>query len=225
MASHGIRRLLLGGASRRWFNIVYGFCSVFQTCLVLYCEWLPLAWRLVRSRMLYLPTALSGEIPCTVVYIGVLLWISSVLDIPWSIYRTFVLEESHGFNKQTGEGFVSDILTTVDARSVDRSRETLSCCAVDVGRDLPAADRRKLHLDSAALGPLAARLPVAVLPGAESVYDDDLSHRHRPALQQIRAARSGQGSLPSVCAERQGVRNRDRSEIGLRPWHRVWDFR
>ena len=55
---------------------------------------------------------------CTIVYINVLMWISSVLDIPWSIYQTFILEESHGFNKQKGGGFVSDVLTTVDTRFI-----------------------------------------------------------------------------------------------------------
>uniref|UniRef100_T1JP94 CAAX prenyl protease n=1 Tax=Strigamia maritima TaxID=126957 RepID=T1JP94_STRMM len=34
--------------------------------------------------------------------------ISTVLDIPWSVYNTFVIEQRHGFNKQTPGFFVLD---------------------------------------------------------------------------------------------------------------------
>jgi STE24 endopeptidase len=43
-------------------------------------------------------------------YIGTLLLAQSVVDMPFSIYRTFVIEEKFGFNKTTRGVFVSDLL-------------------------------------------------------------------------------------------------------------------
>ena len=39
--------------------------------------------------------------------------VSWLTDLPWSLYGTFVLEERHGFNKQTPALFVMDTLKTV----------------------------------------------------------------------------------------------------------------
>lgn len=36
-----------------------------------------------------------------------------VMGLPWSIYSTFVIEQRHGFNKQTPGIFVFDILKSV----------------------------------------------------------------------------------------------------------------
>ena len=38
----------------------------------------------------------------TVVFLLLVLTYSTITEIPWSVYSTFVLEEKHGFNKQVG---------------------------------------------------------------------------------------------------------------------------
>ena len=40
-------------------------------------------------------------IVCGVLYIGVLLLLQSLIDLPFSLYKTFVIEEKFGFNKTT----------------------------------------------------------------------------------------------------------------------------
>lgn len=45
-----------------------------------------------------------------ILYIGALLLMQSVIDLPFSIYKTFVIEEKFGFNKTTPVVFVTDIL-------------------------------------------------------------------------------------------------------------------
>ncbi|GBO39898.1 CAAX prenyl protease 1, partial [Araneus ventricosus] len=35
-------------------------------------------------------------------------FITTIIDLPWSLYSTFVIEERHGFNKQTLGFFVKD---------------------------------------------------------------------------------------------------------------------
>ena len=48
-----------------------------------------------------------------VLYIGSLLLMQSVVDLPFTLYRTFVIEEKFGFNKTTPAVFVADIFKTL----------------------------------------------------------------------------------------------------------------
>jgi len=51
-----------------------------------------------------------GSIPTGLIFMGLLLFGSHILLIPFSIYGTFVIEEKYGFNKTTPKTFVLDIL-------------------------------------------------------------------------------------------------------------------
>lgn len=48
-----------------------------------------------------------------VLYIGTMLLVQSLIDLPFSIYRTFVIEEKFGFNKTTPSVFAADRLKTL----------------------------------------------------------------------------------------------------------------
>ncbi len=48
-----------------------------------------------------------------VIYIGALVLMQSLIDLPFSIYKTFVIEEKFGFNKTTAKVFVTDMLKTL----------------------------------------------------------------------------------------------------------------
>jgi STE24 endopeptidase len=54
-----------------------------------------------------------SSIVCGVLYIGALLLVQSLLDLPFSLYKTFVIEEKFGFNKTTPAVFVADMLKTL----------------------------------------------------------------------------------------------------------------
>lgn len=49
----------------------------------------------------------------TVVFVLVLLGFSTITELPWSVWRTFVLEARHGFNKTTPGTFVADFFKTL----------------------------------------------------------------------------------------------------------------
>jgi len=51
-----------------------------------------------------------GEIPTGLVFAGVILFGASLLEVPFSAYRTFVIESRYGFNKTTPGTFVLDLL-------------------------------------------------------------------------------------------------------------------
>ncbi len=54
-----------------------------------------------------------NPIVCGVLYIGVLLLLQSLIDLPFSLYKTFVIEAKFGFNKITPAVFMVDILKTL----------------------------------------------------------------------------------------------------------------
>lgn len=51
-----------------------------------------------------------GYIPTGLIFAGIILLASQIINIPFSIYRTFVIEEKYGFNKTTAKTFILDIL-------------------------------------------------------------------------------------------------------------------
>ncbi len=55
-------------------------------------------------------TISSGLIFQTIFYIGVLSFVSTVLNLPFSIYDTFVIEEKFGFNKTSVKTFILDLI-------------------------------------------------------------------------------------------------------------------
>lgn len=54
-----------------------------------------------------------GFIFTGLVYIGILIFVRSILSLPFSIYSTFVIEERFGFNKTTVKTFITDILKSL----------------------------------------------------------------------------------------------------------------
>ena len=51
----------------------------------------------------------GGAILTGLLFIGILTLASQALSLPFSIYSTFVIEQKHGYNKQTPKGFVADL--------------------------------------------------------------------------------------------------------------------
>ncbi len=51
-----------------------------------------------------------GEIGSGLIFISVLLFLLNIIQIPFSAYNTFVIEEKYGFNKTTVKTFILDIL-------------------------------------------------------------------------------------------------------------------
>lgn len=50
-----------------------------------------------------------GDVPTGLIFAGILFLISQVIDIPFSYYHTFVIEEKYGFNRTTLRTFILDI--------------------------------------------------------------------------------------------------------------------
>lgn len=58
----------------------------------------------------YLRERFTNEIVISLLFIGVLVLISNVISLPFSIYSTFKVEAEFGFNKSTPLTFVTDLV-------------------------------------------------------------------------------------------------------------------
>ncbi|MFH1062256.1 MAG: M48 family metallopeptidase [Candidatus Omnitrophota bacterium] len=54
-----------------------------------------------------------GTIISGLIFLGILMLASQILNIPFSVYQTFVIEQKYGFNKTTIKTFISDIIKGV----------------------------------------------------------------------------------------------------------------
>lgn len=92
----------------------FGFWhSVFgqiETTLILIYGVIPWLWQLSGNVMARFGYGVDYEIIQSLVFILLSSVVSYFIDLPWSLYSTFVVEEKHGFNKQTLGFFIKDQL-------------------------------------------------------------------------------------------------------------------
>ncbi|GFR42647.1 hypothetical protein Agub_g3584 [Astrephomene gubernaculifera] len=101
-----------------WFASAHSLYSVMETLVLILTGWLPYVWTASGAVLAAASTHLSpgwaawgrGEIAQTVVFVLALCLGNMVLELPWGIYSTFVIEQRHGFNKQTPGLYVSDLI-------------------------------------------------------------------------------------------------------------------
>lgn len=95
------------------FNFVANLYSLLQTVLVFQYDFLPWAWKYSETVLEKLGYSYSGEITQSLVFTGILVLLSTLLSLPTSLYFTFVIEQKHGFNKQTLLLYITDTLKTL----------------------------------------------------------------------------------------------------------------
>jgi STE24 endopeptidase len=84
-------------------ELVYGSALLLAWTLGGGLEWLDQAWRGLALGPLYTGTAVILSA----------MFIMSLLDLPFSLYHTFVIEERFGFNRTTPGTFISDLFKQV----------------------------------------------------------------------------------------------------------------
>ncbi|XP_018328220.1 CAAX prenyl protease 1 homolog [Agrilus planipennis] len=85
------------------FGFVKDTFSIILSSIVLYTGILAIFWDYSTKI-----SPADNEVAVSCIWIFLLTSMSTVLDLPFSIYFTFVLEEKYGFNKQTARFFVID---------------------------------------------------------------------------------------------------------------------
>ncbi|KAI9671570.1 MAG: hypothetical protein M1817_003622 [Caeruleum heppii] len=99
------------GRAKAQFGFVSSLYAQLQNLAVIYGDVLPKLWSLSGVWLERLaPARFQGEIAHTLIFFFTFNLITTILNLPTSIYSTFVLEEKFGFNKQTPRLFVTDFL-------------------------------------------------------------------------------------------------------------------
>ncbi|XP_064405117.1 CAAX prenyl protease 1 homolog [Halichondria panicea] len=95
---------------KSFFSLVQNFVKQIEFLVFIVLGAIPYAWSLAGScvELLGYDPAQDQEIKQAVAFLLVVQVYSTISDIPWSLYSIFVLEEKHGFNKQTIGFFVKD---------------------------------------------------------------------------------------------------------------------
>lgn len=99
------------GIDKAEFDIFKSFlCDIIIVSVELYCGFIAYLWNeaIVYTGRFQLNPA--NEIHVSCVFLLIVNIIGIFKDLPFSIYSTFVLEEKHGFNKQTVVFFIKDQL-------------------------------------------------------------------------------------------------------------------
>ncbi|GLC34010.1 hypothetical protein PLESTB_000828300 [Pleodorina starrii] len=104
----------------KWrFSFAHGLYSTIETLILILGGWLPPIWVFAGQVLAAAaarfgggrwPAWAAGEVAQTVVFVFLLHLGNLVLELPWGMYSTFVVEQRHGFNKQTLGLYVSDLV-------------------------------------------------------------------------------------------------------------------
>ncbi|EGF77279.1 hypothetical protein BATDEDRAFT_17759 [Batrachochytrium dendrobatidis JAM81] len=95
------------------YNFIATAYSQLETTLIFSFNLLPWVWTYAGNLRARLGYGVEAEILQSVIFAGVCVLASTVINLPLSLYYTFVLEVKHGFNKQTLGLYLSDSLKSL----------------------------------------------------------------------------------------------------------------
>lgn len=98
----------LYGLDKSSFSIVKDLFSVIVTSAIILVEGFVIFWTSAGHITEALGYENYNEIVQSVVFVFLMNVFNTIVNLPFSIYYTFVLEERHGFNKQTAGFFIKD---------------------------------------------------------------------------------------------------------------------
>jgi len=81
-----------------------------ESSLILVYGGIPFLWAFSETAIISLGFDRTHEIKQSITFVIFTTLFSTVTSLPWSLYSTFVLEEKHGFNKQTVGFFFKDMV-------------------------------------------------------------------------------------------------------------------
>ncbi|KAJ3308973.1 CAAX prenyl protease 1 [Boothiomyces sp. JEL0838] len=94
------------------FKIMYqGIYNIAQIIVAIQYDLFPICWD-YADQFLKLASLPHSEILQSIVFASILISLNTVVNLPIQLYSNFVIEERHGFNKQTYGLFFSDTVKT-----------------------------------------------------------------------------------------------------------------
>eukprot|EP00898_Chlorokybus_atmophyticus_P002787 jgi/Chlat1/3509/Chrsp23S03792 len=99
------------GLDKSRLSIAHEAYSLVENIVLIY--YLPHLWNLSASVLARFGYTGYHEVLQSVVFLGITQVLETISELPWSVYSTFVVEQRHGFNKQTVRLFVMDIIKSL----------------------------------------------------------------------------------------------------------------
>ncbi|CAG4930716.1 unnamed protein product [Colias eurytheme] len=96
------------GIDKSQFKIAKEFYSIALTTVILYNRWVYTAWAKSENIAAIFSINADQEILVSCIFMTFVTLFNFLVNLPFTIYATFVLEEKHGFNKQTIGFFIKD---------------------------------------------------------------------------------------------------------------------
>jgi STE24 endopeptidase len=147
------------------FHFVHAAVNIIEESAILLLGLLPWAWDKSGSLLSRLGFDPTSEILHTLSFLAVTTLWSQILELPFSLYSTFVIEARHGFNKQTIWLFFSRHGHGIGAHG-GRWPSDCGC------NYLYCAERR----------PVSCSIPLGVHVGAVACDDGALPRAHRSVV-------------------------------------------
>lgn len=107
------KKARLYGIDKSQFKRVKELYSIILTSLILYNRWIYAAWLSSEHIAAFFNIAPEREIVISCIFMSFVTFFNFVVNMPFTIYGIFVLEEKHGFNKQTVQFFIKDQLKSL----------------------------------------------------------------------------------------------------------------
>ncbi|KAJ3229917.1 CAAX prenyl protease 1 [Chytriomyces hyalinus] len=106
------------GRDKSTFEFASNLFGQLVTTATLVLDWMPLYWAVSATFLEACGLTGEREILQSIAFVVISSAVSSILDIPFSLYKQFVIEERYGFNKMSIGLYVSDKLKTFVLTSV-----------------------------------------------------------------------------------------------------------
>ncbi|CAH4034026.1 CAAX prenyl protease 1 homolog [Pieris brassicae] len=96
------------GIDKSEFKIAKELFNIILTTIILYKRWVYTVWSSSESFAGILNISSDQEIIVSCIFMTFVTGFNFIVNMPFTIYANFVLEEKHGFNKQTAGFFIKD---------------------------------------------------------------------------------------------------------------------
>ncbi|CAG5027873.1 unnamed protein product [Parnassius apollo] len=113
LTEESFKKARLYGIDKSKFKIVKDFYSIVLISIILYNRWIYVAWHKSEHFAEYFNISLDQEIFISCIFMTYVTLFNFIVNMPFTIYGTFVLEQNHGFNKQTIGFFIKDQLKSL----------------------------------------------------------------------------------------------------------------
>lgn len=108
LTEESFRKARVYGIDKSRFKIAKEFYSILLISIILYNRWIYVAWLKSENVATTFNISNDREILISCIFMIFVTLFNFVANMPFTIYGTFVLEQKHGFNKQTAGFFIKD---------------------------------------------------------------------------------------------------------------------